>query len=64
MLNKKIGKLDYVIDSVVSVIVWSIGVKIYNGVLGVDIYEKDYLMILEMVKVVGLAIGNVFIVEL
>lgn len=64
MLNKKIGKLDYVIDSVVSVIVWLIGVKIYNGVLGVDIYEKDYLTILEMVKVVGLAIGNVFIVEL
>lgn len=64
MLNKKIGKLDYVIDLVVLVIVWLIGVKIYNGVLGVDIYEKDYLMILEMVKVVGLVIGNVFIVEL
>lgn len=64
LLDKKIGKLDYVIDLVVFVIVWIIGVKIYNGVLGVDIYENVYQIIFELVKVVGLVIGNVFIVEL
>lgn len=58
-LNKKTGKPDYVTDSAVSATAWSTDVKTYNGVLGVDIYEKDHPMILEMAKTVGLAAGNV-----
>lgn len=52
------------IDLVVLVIVWFLGVKIYNGVLGVDVFGKDYVILLELVKKVGKVIGNVLIVEL
>lgn len=63
-LYKDSGLLDYVIDFVVFVIVWIIGVKLYNGVIGVDIYEQLYCNLLELVKFNGKVIGNVFIVEL
>ncbi|TCV96648.1 alkaline phosphatase [Biostraticola tofi] len=63
-LDKKTRKPDYVTDSAASATAWTTGVKTYNGALGVDVYGKDHVTILELAKAAGKATGNVSTAEL
>ncbi|CNH98229.1 MULTISPECIES: alkaline phosphatase [Yersinia] len=63
-LDKKTQKPDYVTDSAASATAWSSGVKTYNGALGVDVFGKDHVTILELAKKAGKATGNVSTAEL
>ncbi|WP_121117849.1 alkaline phosphatase [Croceibacterium ferulae] len=63
-LNKDDGKPDYVTDSAASATAWAIGVKSYNGAIGVDIHEAAHPTILELAKAAGLATGNVSTAEI
>lgn len=49
-LDKKTQKPDYVTDSAASATAWSSGVKTYNGALGVDVFGKDHVTLLELAK--------------
>ncbi len=37
-------------DSAASATAWSSGVKTYNGALGVDVFGKDHVTLLELAK--------------
>lgn len=63
-LDKKTQKPDYVTDSAASATAWSSGVKTYNGALGVDVFGKDHVTLLELAKKAGKATGNVSTAEL
>ncbi|CFQ27663.1 alkaline phosphatase [Yersinia bercovieri] len=63
-LDKKTQKPDYVTDSAASATAWSSGVKTYNGALGVDVFGKDQVTLLELAKKAGKATGNVSTAEL
>lgn len=63
-LDKKTQKPDYVTDSAASATAWSSGVKTYNGALGVDVFGKDQVTLLELAKKGGKATGNVSTAEL
>lgn len=63
-LHKENGKVDYVTDSAASATAWSVGVKTYNGALGVDIYENPYPSLLKLAKNAGLKTGNVSTAEI
>lgn len=63
-LDKKTQKPDYVTDSAASATAWSSGVKTYNGALGVDVFGKDHITLLELAKKAGKATGNVSTAEL
>ncbi|MDN0122839.1 alkaline phosphatase [Yersinia aleksiciae] len=63
-LDKKTKKPDYVTDSAASATAWSSGVKTYNGALGVDVFGKDHVTLLELAKKAGKATGNVSTAEL
>lgn len=63
-LNKDTKKPDYVTDSAASATAWSTGVKSYNGAIGVDVYKKPHVTLLEMAKANGLATGNVSTAEI
>ena len=51
-------------DSAASATAWSTGVKSYNGAIGVDVYKKPHVTLLEMAKANGLATGNVSTAEI
>nr|CBX71468.1 alkaline phosphatase [Yersinia enterocolitica W22703] len=51
-------------DSAASATAWSSGVKTYNGALGVDVFGKDHVTLLELAKKAGKATGNVSTAEL
>ena len=63
-LDKKTQKPDYVTDSAASATAWSSGVKTYNSALGVDVFGKDHVTLLELAKKAGKATGNVSTAEL
>ncbi|WP_145567196.1 alkaline phosphatase [Yersinia aleksiciae] len=63
-LDKKTKKPDYVTDSAASATAWSSGVKTYSGALGVDVFGKDHVTLLELAKKAGKATGNVSTAEL
>ncbi|SUP86293.1 alkaline phosphatase [Yersinia pseudotuberculosis] len=63
-LDKKTQKPNYVTDSAASATAWSSGVKTYNGALGVDVFGKDHVTLLELAKKAGKATGNVSTAEL
>ncbi|HEY0210506.1 alkaline phosphatase [Acerihabitans sp.] len=63
-LDKTSHKPGYVTDSAASATAWSTGVKTYNGALGVDVFGKDHMTILELAKTAGKATGNVSTAEL
>lgn len=63
-LDKKTQKPDYVTDSAASATAWSSGVKTYNGALGIDVFGKDHVTLLELAKKAGKATGNVSTAEL
>ncbi|WP_410012255.1 alkaline phosphatase [Sodalis sp. C49] len=63
-LDKTTHKPGYVTDSAASATAWSTGVKTYNGALGVDVFGKDHMTILELAKAAGKATGNVSTAEL
>lgn len=63
-LDKTTHKPDYVTDSAASATAWATGVKTYNGALGVDVFGKDHMTILELAKAAGKATGNVSTAEL
>ncbi|CNB55176.1 alkaline phosphatase [Yersinia similis] len=63
-LDKNTQKPNYVTDSAASATAWSSGVKTYNGALGVDVFGKDHVTLLELAKKAGKATGNVSTAEL
>ena len=63
-LNKDDGKPNYVTDSAASATAWAIGVKSYNGAIGVDIHEAAHPSVLELAKAAGLATGDVSTAEI
>ncbi|WP_347304004.1 alkaline phosphatase [Croceibacterium sp. TMG7-5b_MA50] len=63
-LHKDDGKPDYVTDSAASATAWAIGVKSYNGAIGVDIHERPHPTIMELAKAAGLATGDVTTAEI
>ncbi len=63
-LDKTSHKPAYVTDSAASATAWTTGVKTYNGALGVDVFGKDHMTILELAKAAGKATGNVSTAEL
>lgn len=63
-LNRDDGKPNYVTDSAASATAWAIGVKSYNGAIGVDIHGAPHPSVLQLAKVAGLATGNVSTAEI
>lgn len=58
-LDKDTGKPNYVTDSAASATAWSIGVKSYNGAIGVDLRGQPHMSLLKLAKAAGLATGDV-----
>lgn len=58
-LDRETGKPNYVTDSAASATAWSIGVKSYNGAIGVDLRGQPHPSLLKIAKAAGLATGNV-----
>ncbi|KHL25832.1 alkaline phosphatase [Croceibacterium mercuriale] len=63
-LNKDDHKPNYVTDSAASATAWAIGVKSYNGAIGVDVNGAPHSSILELAKAAGLATGDVTTAEI
>jgi alkaline phosphatase len=63
-LDKATGKPNYVTDSAASATAWAVGVKSYNGAIGVDIKERPYPSLLQLAKAAGLGTGNVSTAEI
>jgi len=63
-LDKETGKPDYVTDSAASATAWAVGVKSYNGAIGVDIAGRPFPSLLERAKAAGLGTGNVSTAEI
>lgn len=63
-LDKKSHKPSYVTDSAASATAWTTGVKTYNGALGVDVFGKDHVTLLELARAAGKGTGNVSTAEL
>lgn len=63
-LDKNTQKPDYVTDSAASATAWGTGVKTYNGAIGVDVYGKSHVNLIELAKSKGLATGNVSTAEI
>ncbi|MHA3103755.1 alkaline phosphatase [Acinetobacter sp. ANC 3791] len=56
--------IDYVTDSAASASAWAMGIKTYNGAIGVDVQTKAHESILALAKRAGYATGNVTTTEL
>ncbi|PVZ86832.1 alkaline phosphatase [Serratia sp. S1B] len=56
--------IDYVTDSAASASAWAMGIKTYNGAIGVDVQAKAHESILVLAKRAGYATGNVTTTEL
>ncbi|MHA3079038.1 alkaline phosphatase [Acinetobacter sp. ANC 5502] len=56
--------IDYVTDSAASASAWAMGIKTYNGAIGVDVQAKAHESILALAKRAGYATGNVTTTEL
>lgn len=63
-LLKESGLPDYVTDSAASATAWAIGVKSYNGAIGVDYKGAPHRSLLEKAKAAGLATGDVSTAEI
>jgi alkaline phosphatase len=63
-LDRKTRKPDYVTDSAASATAWSIGVKSYNGAIGVDVDGKPHKTLIELAKAAGIATGDVSTAEI
>ncbi len=63
-LSKETKKPDYVTDSAASATAWSTGVKSYNGAIGVDVFGKPHVTLIELAKKAGLATGDVSTAEI
>lgn len=63
-LDKKTHKPNYVTDSAASATAWSIGVKTYNGALGIDVYGKSHESLIELAKKAGIATGDITTAEI
>lgn len=58
-LDRATGKPNYVTDSAASATAWASGLKTYNGAIGVDLVGQPQETLIELVKMAGLATGNV-----
>lgn len=63
-LDKATGKPNYVTDSAASATAWAVGVKSYNGAIGVDIQQRPHRSLLQLAKAAGLGTGNVSTAEI
>lgn len=63
-LHKETGKPDYVTDSAASATAWAIGVKSYNGAIGVDLHGNALPSLIELARRAGLGTGDVSTAEL
>ena len=63
-LDRKTGKPDYVTDSAASATAWSIGVKSYDGAIGVDVHGTPHPSLLAMARAAGFATGDVTTAEI
>lgn len=63
-LDRKTGKPDYVTDSAASATAWAIGVKSYNGAIGVDVHGQSYPSLIQLAKKAGLGTGDVSTAEI